>query len=435
MFIYGGGWFAGTNDPLSYGPRYFMETGQVILVTISYRLATLGFLATGDSASPGNYGLKDQTMAMRWVRQNIAKFGGNPRSITIMGQSAGAASVQMHMVSPLSKGLFDASIAVSATALTPWSFVETEPRDMANTLAEAVGIRNARRMSSHELVERMRQVPAALLATSANSLKRWGQHRTILVRPVIEPPLEGAFLLEDPRDLFARGDINRVPHMMSVVETEGINFGAYNASELQQFNARIDELVPFILELDSPPGNLMTEQIKARYFPNAGIMTPANHRSWLQALNDRFFLHPFYRALPYLANDEAAPLYVYRFHYRGKYSYSNLFTETQRNYGAVHLDDMIYLFDSPQAFPLGLNLRDRIAKKVLMSYYVRFITGHNPGFPRCQMRDFEPICPYMHFDDDKKTGLITQHMTTRWNMDMVRFWDQPGDIPVYPGTE
>lgn len=63
-----------------------------------------GFLSTEDEYSPGNYGLLDQTMALRWVRDNIANFGGDPNKVTIFGNSAGSASVNLHLISPLSKG-------------------------------------------------------------------------------------------------------------------------------------------------------------------------------------------------------------------------------------------------------------------------------------------------------------------------------------------
>jgi carboxylesterase type B len=72
--------------------------------TQELKLLLAGFLSTGDTAAPGNFGLKDQVAALRWVRDNIDVFGGNPDSVTLFGESAGGSSVHYHMLSPLSRG-------------------------------------------------------------------------------------------------------------------------------------------------------------------------------------------------------------------------------------------------------------------------------------------------------------------------------------------
>ncbi|ENN83180.1 hypothetical protein YQE_00461, partial [Dendroctonus ponderosae] len=101
--IHWGGFLAGGSDAGYLGPNYFMNRG-VILVTFNYRLGIFGFLSTLDNAAPGNFGLKDQVMALKWIKQNIGSYGGNPEKVTIFGQSAGAASVHFHLVSKASNG-------------------------------------------------------------------------------------------------------------------------------------------------------------------------------------------------------------------------------------------------------------------------------------------------------------------------------------------
>ncbi|KAF4526358.1 hypothetical protein B566_EDAN014096, partial [Ephemera danica] len=88
VWIHGGGYFSGSGSTEVYGPEYIMDH-EVVLVTINYRVGALGFLNLGTSEASGNYGLKDQVAAFRWVQKNIAKFGGNPRSVTAFGHSAG----------------------------------------------------------------------------------------------------------------------------------------------------------------------------------------------------------------------------------------------------------------------------------------------------------------------------------------------------------
>ncbi|XP_047104906.1 esterase FE4-like [Schistocerca piceifrons] len=149
-FMFGGGdW---------YGPHYIMDR-SVVLVTVNYRLNVLGFLSTLDEVLPGNNGLKDQVLALKWVKKNIAAFGGNPDSVTIAGTSAGASSVQYHFLSPLSKGLFVRGISTSGTTLCAWANAEGM-REKAFRLGAAVGCDTD---SSTMLIRCLRNRPAGQL--------------------------------------------------------------------------------------------------------------------------------------------------------------------------------------------------------------------------------------------------------------------------------
>ena len=85
----------------------------------------LGFLTTGDTAAPGNFGMLDQVEALKWVQDNIENFGGNPNKVTIFGVSAGGSSVSLHLLSPLSKGLFHQAITESGVDLSPFAIQPT----------------------------------------------------------------------------------------------------------------------------------------------------------------------------------------------------------------------------------------------------------------------------------------------------------------------
>ena len=103
VWIHGGALLNGANFFSNYGPNEFMKK-DVILVSINYRLGAFGFLTLGDENVPGNMGLRDQNLAMQWVNQNIKQFGGDPDTVTIFGESAGALSVAYQIISPLSQG-------------------------------------------------------------------------------------------------------------------------------------------------------------------------------------------------------------------------------------------------------------------------------------------------------------------------------------------
>ena len=103
----------GSGSPEEYGPRYWMDDGSVVLVSINYRLNVFGFFSLGTEEIPGNQGLRDQQLALSWVRDNIAAFGGDPEAVTIFGQSAGSYSVYQQVLSPQAKGLFKRAIGQS----------------------------------------------------------------------------------------------------------------------------------------------------------------------------------------------------------------------------------------------------------------------------------------------------------------------------------
>lgn len=113
IWIHGGAFVTGTGG--SFDGSELATSGDVIVVTINYRLNIFGFISTGDSNLPGNYGLWDQRLAIQWVKNNIREYGGNPSSITIFGESAGATSVGFHSLNPLNTGLFQRAILQSGS--------------------------------------------------------------------------------------------------------------------------------------------------------------------------------------------------------------------------------------------------------------------------------------------------------------------------------
>ena len=119
-----------------FRPEYFMDE-DVVLVQIHYRLGAFGFLNVNDDIQ-GNMGLKDQVLALQWVKENVAAFGGDPNHVTLMGESAGGASIHMHMLSPLSKGLFHKAITMSGTALNNWAF-NPKPKEQAKLVGARLG--------------------------------------------------------------------------------------------------------------------------------------------------------------------------------------------------------------------------------------------------------------------------------------------------------
>ena len=121
LWIYGGAWQIGASSTYLYNATRMLELRQdVVIVSMNYRLGALGFLASSELGLNGNYGLLDQRAAMTWVQQEISNFGGDPERVTIWGESAGAASVGLHLLMPNSWPYFHQAIQESGP-ISSWS--------------------------------------------------------------------------------------------------------------------------------------------------------------------------------------------------------------------------------------------------------------------------------------------------------------------------
>jgi para-nitrobenzyl esterase len=200
VWIYGGGYINGSASmPLYWGDR--LAHKGVIVVTIAYRLGPLGFLAhpelTRESPhhSSGNYGLMDQIAALEWIQRNIASFGGDPKNVTIAGQSSGSISVSILMASPLAKGLFQRAIGESGGLFEP---LQLAPKFLLAN-AERDGEKYAASLGATSLPQ-LRRLPASELIGNAGGI----------VHPVIEPYV----LPVSPYEAFTSGQQNDVPLLL-----------------------------------------------------------------------------------------------------------------------------------------------------------------------------------------------------------------------------
>ncbi|WP_394338484.1 carboxylesterase/lipase family protein [Hymenobacter chitinivorans] len=199
VYFYGGGFQAGDGSELRYDGESMARRG-IVTVTVNYRLGVFGFLAhpelsreSGHNGS-GNYGFMDQSAALRWVQQNIAAFGGDPRQVTIGGESAGSMSVSAQMVTPLAKNTFARAIGESG------SMLNTSFGPVPLSEAEQAGLSFAASIGAPSLAA-LRALPAQQLLEAA------GKPGT----PRLAPTIDGYFFLGKPAEIFAAGQQARVP--------------------------------------------------------------------------------------------------------------------------------------------------------------------------------------------------------------------------------
>uniref|UniRef100_A0A1B0DPS2 carboxylesterase n=1 Tax=Phlebotomus papatasi TaxID=29031 RepID=A0A1B0DPS2_PHLPP len=432
IFIHYGGLFTGGITTLLLGPEYFMETGSVILVLMQYRLGSFGFLSTGDSECPGNFGFKDQRMAMKWVKDYIENF-----------DSAGALSVHMHMLSPLSKGLFHRAIVQSGSAIAPYNFPVSDPLEQAREQAKVLKVPNAENLNSSKIIEELRKVDAITLVESSDKMKFWSVDPLVLFRTAIEPAGPTAFMSENPIDIVMRGNYKHVPWMTGVVTNEGTVRATTilnNSTDLKDLNDRFDELMPKLMEINATKEELAVfwPKVKNFYFDGKSYVSNSNWQRFVDIFSHRSFYHPFYRtvkAYTSYADIKKNPIYLYKFAYRGNYSYSVLFSGTTKYYGVSHCDDLVYLFTSPAIFPArhSEGSVDEKMKDIMVRTFTAFAISGRPkewtAVPTCQKYTFKPICHYQQFSNSSD-GKIQIDTSQDFDMAAVKLWDELKEYKV-----
>lgn len=220
IWIYGGGYMSGTSTLDVYDALILAATNDIIVASVNYRVGAFGFLYLNDEDAPGNMGLYDQALAIKWIKDNIRSFGGDPNSLTLFGESAGAGSVSVHLLSPISGHLARRAIMQSGSVNAPWSYMTAETsKRIAVALVNDVGC-NASLVGidTRSVMECMRAVEAKNL-----SLIQWNSYWGILGFPSA-PTIDGVFLPKHPKDMLKEGGFSDAEILVGTNQDEGTLF-------------------------------------------------------------------------------------------------------------------------------------------------------------------------------------------------------------------
>ncbi|KAI4468856.1 carboxylesterase [Holotrichia oblita] len=414
VFIYGGGFYENSGREDLYSPVFLM-TEDIVLVTFNYRLGIFGSFSLNDTSLgyPGNLGMKDQALAIKWVKDNINRFGGDANSITIFGESAGAVSVHLQMLSPLSAGNFHKAIIQSGTAISPW--VVGVPNN-GILLASALDI------STDDPEEMINQ----LIALSGDAIYAAYQTLDTFVSfPIIEPESENAFLTKNPLTIIQEGNYHQVPIIVGYNDAEGIAFQSVYTGPSSLIPADLG------LEKDSNKANELLQSILDFYFDGVEPTLPANLASLVNILTDTWFAYPSRRlTLEHLKTAEN-PIYFYRF------SADTLLNVYKRRIpiianfpGAIHADDLGYLFKTlyhddilPNIIPGSTE--DRALDRI-MALWTNFAKYGNPTPDDFTEFKWEPVTSdtfnYVDF------GSLTTDPGVNPDEERMNFWhNEPAD--------
>jgi para-nitrobenzyl esterase len=371
VWIHGGGLSAESGD--IFDPSPLVERGNVIVVTINYRLGLLGFFAhpaiDNEDHSRGNYGLMDQQSALRWVRQNILGFGGNNRLVTIFGQSAGGLSTYCNLASPTAEGLFQRAIAESGSYAGFTDYLgEIAPlvvAEMVGTPSVPSGIALATAVGCpSQTAKCLRSIPPAkLVSLRLNTLN------------FVYPFIDGTVLTQTPKAAFGSGQFNRVPVISGTTHDEWRLFVAaeYDLNGAPLTNSEYANAV------DALYGPTVGPMVLGFYPLPASPPTDAASLALGASGTDGIFSCParladqslsrYVTAYAYEFNDESVPAEIG-------------FENVSFPLGAYHDAEQLYLMNV-SLFPLPPNFtpEQQQLSQAMISYWTNFARTGDPNSP------------------------------------------------------
>jgi len=380
VWLHGGALLYGSNRYADQGPQYLLDQG-VVVVTVNYRLGPLGFLSLGSDLVPGNAGLRDQSMALFWVKQNIINFGGNLDSVTLFGESSGSLSVAFQVLSPQSQGLFQRVIMQSGDALDQgWGPITPDHAlEYAALFTKSLGCQEEEDVLS---CLQEQDVTDILALTKLGDLySAW--------LPVPDSDFTSdPFLPADPEELMRTGQFNTdIKVVIGTNKDEGIlqflelladptlwedyrnNFDVNGVQAL--FNiANISD----ITEQDVDKAHTLVEY----YVGSMENINEENKHGMFDLFTDAVFLYGTYMTINYFL-DHGVTVFQYILSYRGQFSLTQEFGVDPL--GVCHADDLLYIWDPVDIGPGNLTGEDALVRNTVTTAWGSFATYGDPTPP------------------------------------------------------
>jgi para-nitrobenzyl esterase len=405
VWIHGGAHQAGSSQDVFYESNTLAHHG-VVIVSINYRLGIFGYFAHPELSAEskhevsGNYGTLDQIAALRWVKENISAFGGDPENVTIFGESAGGESVLHMMASPLARGLFHKAIAQSPATGAQLLYLKRPFRqyDAAEETGEAFA--NAVGMGGANQIKQLRALPAEELQKLVN------QHKGALGSYF--PIIDGHVLPKNIYQAFIDGEQAQVPFLLGSNADETTLFFPLFQAPIPDYNDYYDH------PLDRLPSYMLTEfgddldKLQAIY-PG---LAHNEDRALIAHQTDLMFGTPA-RLCAEESAKQGHPTYVYMF--------QRVIDNPRQTAGAFHASELPFVHDTPSPmFPM--NEADKVLAKAMRSYWTQFAKTGNPN-GNASLAKWQPFVsndPHWMILDSKQMGMAAVNREPQYQIFLKR---------------
>lgn len=391
--IFGGAFsFGGTVED---SPTTLMNHGNVILVKINHRVGILGFLSTADAELPGNAGLKDQRLALRWIKKNIGYFGGDPENILFLGFSSGAASVHLQLMNEDLAQIVKAGVSISANALDPW-VVQNNGRRHAFEVGRIVGCGLLN--DSKELKKCLKTKDALDIAAAMSRFLVFNYMPFVTFGPTVEPADSAEpFMTQHPRDIIKSGKFAQIPWLLTYTPEDGI----YNAAlvlarqhdgqeAIRELNSRWFELAPhfFSYRYQTKTVEEMdrhSRKLRQHYMGNKNFSVDT-YFEFQRMLTDVMLKNETETTLDLHRRYGKSPLYSYIYDNPADNAFGQILSARQDILlGTGHGDDYFLIMDSPIREPLRAD--EKVISWKLIKMLERFVETGTLVYDNCEFPD------------------------------------------------
>jgi para-nitrobenzyl esterase len=350
VWLHGGGLFSGESN--DYDAGKLVRRGDVVLVTLNYRVGALGFFShpaiDAEGHAYGNYGIMDQQAALRWVQRNITSFGGDPGNVTLFGQSGGATSVIANLASPTAAGLFQRVISQSGTRVAPYT--REAALDASKELAAAAGCPDQsaqclRGLGVEQILRHQSQI-AGFVGTRY-------------------PVVDGTIVTLTATQAFDSGRFNHMPIMNGLVRDEQAFFMPEMNTGEPLTSAGYES---FVLSFGQPHAKAL-----AAYYPLASYASPS--LAEIDAAQDLKICTARYLDRSWA---KYVPVYAYQFNDRTAPSYFHPVSYPMRAYHTAELQYLFPLFHGGQGTPHALDAAQERLSDRMVDYWTSFARSGAP---------------------------------------------------------